>query len=171
MMPSQPQRDGRVVRKIRLRDARVEDTEVIHRMLKALAEHIGDGEKFVSTTEDVRRDCFGPRPFYEAIMAELDSAVVGLAVFFTTYSTFNGRPCLFVDSLYVEPAARGYDLGRRLMARVCARAVARGCCRVDLHVIHANAARGFYESIGMRETDERPYEITGRALQALASHG
>jgi GNAT superfamily N-acetyltransferase len=154
-----------------LRAARPEDAETIHLMMKALAEYMGHGEKFTSTVEDVRRDGFGRRPLYEALLAELDGQPAGIAVYFSTYSTFNGRPCLFIDSLYIEDEARGYDLGRRLMATVCARAVARGCCRVDLHVLHTNAARGFYENIGMRLTEELPYEITGRALQDLAALG
>ena len=171
MIARPPQEGAPLTRKVRLRAARPQDAETIHLMLKALADHMGQGEKFAATVEDVRRDCFGPRPLYEALLAELDGCPAGLAVYFSTYSTFNGRPCLFVDSLYVHDEARGYDLGRRLMATVCARAVARGCCRVDLQVLHSNAARGFYENIGMRLTEELPYEITGRALQDLAALG
>jgi ribosomal protein S18 acetylase RimI-like enzyme len=88
--------------------------------------------------------------------------------FFATYSTYKGRPCLYVNDLYVAPQARSRGVARLLMARVCRLAVARGCCRVELKVLGGNAAQRFYEKIGMAATEEVPFTLRDRALAALA---
>ncbi len=151
-----------------IRPADPEDAAVVHAMLRALAEHVGDSEKFANTLEKVRRDAFGPEARYETYLAELDGRPAGLAAIFMTYSTFTGRPCLFVDSLYVEDWARGADVGRQLMALACRLACARDCVRVDLNVHHDNPAQHFYQTLGMAATGEQPYQIKGEAMQALA---
>ncbi len=156
---------------IKLRRAHVEDAETVFRMLRALAHHVGEAEEFVSTLEDVRRDGFGTRPCYETIMAEIDARPAGIATFFPIYSTHKGRPCLFVDNLYVESWARGRDIGRLLMGRVCRLAVERNCCRVELAVLHDNPARGFYQAIGMEQGAGVSYAIRELALQELAERG
>ena len=153
---------------ITLRNASEADAEAVFVLLRALAEAVGEAEHFTSTVEDVRRDGFGSTPLYESFIAELDGAAVGLLTLFPTYSTYKGRPCLHVNDLYVAPEARQQGIARRLMARVCRMAVERGCCRVELKVLENNAARDFYESIGMGATAEVAYTIRGDALQALA---
>ena len=157
----------------RLRDAAPDDAAVIFELLRALAEDMGVPDNLVAGVEDVARDGFGPQARYETILAEATAArsdpMAGLAIVFPTYSTHKGRPCLFVDSLYVAPWARRLGVARGLMAEVCRRAVARDCCRVDLNVYLENPARRFYERIGMGETGETPYSIAGAALRELAA--
>ena len=151
-----------------LRAGTASDAAEIYRMLKALAVDIGQGEAFTAALEDVRRDAFGPARRYETLIADVDGRPSGLVAYFLTYSTYKGRPCLFVNDLYVAPEARGLRLGRRLMAWICGEARARGCCRVELHVLHNVPARAFYERIGMTDSGERPYVISGPALDDLA---
>lgn len=150
-----------------LRIARKADAPEIWRMLRALAEEIGEGAEFVSRLEDVQRDGFGTARRYDTLIAEAP-APVGLATFFETYSTYKGRTCLYVNDIYVEPAARGWRVGRLLMAEVARTALARDCCRVELKVLTGNPAQRFYRAIGMSESAERAYTVYDEALERLA---
>lgn len=154
---------------VTIRQAGDDDAPFMLDMFRMLAEHIGEQHLMTATLDDVRRDAFGPDRHYDTLIACADSAPVGLAVYFATYSTYAGAPCLFVNDLVVDPAARGLKVGRRLMAELAAIAIERNCCRLDLHVHHANEARGFYESIGMTMSEELPYIARGTALEQLAS--
>ena len=154
---------------VTLRPAGPDDAEAAFAMLRALAEAVGDAKAFAATVEDVRRDGFGPAPLYETLIAELDGRPVGLLTAFPTYSTNKGSPCLYVNDLYVAPEARQRGIARRLMARACRLALERGCCRVELKVLQNNAARKFYEAIGMGATAEVAYTIGDRALSDLAT--
>lgn len=140
-------------------------------MLQMLAEHVGEQHLMSATLDDIRRDGFGPDRHYDALIACADDRPVGLAVYFTTYSTYAGAPCLFVNDLVVDARARGLNIGRQLMVELAGIAVQRKCCRLELHVHHANEARGFYESIGMTVSDELPYVARGSALERLARGG
>jgi GNAT superfamily N-acetyltransferase len=151
-----------------LRFAREEDAPDVWRMLRALAEEIGEGAEFASRLEDVRRDAFGPKRRYDTLIAIAGSDPAGLATFFETYSTYKGRPCLYVNDIYVEPMARRWRLGRFLMAEIARLALARDCCRVELKVLAGNPARRFYQSIGMSESAELAYAIRDEALDRLA---
>ncbi len=152
-----------------LRAAEMDDAAVMHRMLRALASEIGEGQEFVSTLADVRRHAFGDAPFYETIIAEADERPAALTTFLTAYSTYKGQPYLYVNDLYVETWARGLGLGRLLMARVCNIANKRRCCRVELKVLNDNLARDFYERIGMVASTEVPYAISEQVLVKLAA--
>jgi len=94
-------------------------------------------------------DAFGPRPRYELWLAELDGAVVAYAVTFATYSTFRGKPTLFLEDLFVHPDARRRGVARALLARLRAEAVARGCGRFEWFVLDWNVdAQALYRSVG-----------------------
>jgi GNAT superfamily N-acetyltransferase len=155
--------------KLTLREARPPDAETVHRMIRDLCTTLGEVALFEARVEDVARDAFGPERRYECRLAELDGKPAGLLSFFMTYSTYKGAPCLFIDNLFVEPWARGERVGVQLMALAAQLAVARGCCRIDLHVLKSNPARDFYESIGLTITDERPYSIGRAGMQRLAA--
>ena len=136
-------------------------------MLRDLAHHLNHEADFTATLDDVRRDAFGQARQYESVLAELGDRPAGLATYFPMYSTYKGRPCLYLDNLFVEDWARGLRVGRALMAEVCRVAVARDCCRVELKVLHNNPARGFYEALGMAPSAERPYVIQAEAMHRL----
>lgn len=153
-----------------IRPARPEDADEIVRLVHALAEYENEPAEVVKLTADVvRRDAFGGRPRFEALLAEHDGAVLGLALFYENYSTWQSRPGLFLEDLFVEERARGLGLGHKLMAALAAVAVARGCGRIDLGVLHWNPTRDFYHRLGFRHIDQwLPYRLEGAAITDLA---
>jgi GNAT superfamily N-acetyltransferase len=117
----------------------------------------------------VLRDGFGERPRFECLLAEVDGAPAGLALYFEDYSTFEGRPGIFVEDLYVAEAARGLGAGRQLLAHLAQITVERDYRRLDLMVLHWNPARGFYDRLGFRHSaDWLPYRLAGDKLARLA---
>src|SRR6266446_2982249 len=117
---------------ITIRPATPADVETILTFIKGLAafEHEPDAVK--TTVDNLRRDGFGEHPKFEVLIAELDGQPVGFALFFPTYSTWEGRPGVYLEDLFVAEYARGQGLGRKLMAALAAIAVARGCRRLEL---------------------------------------
>ncbi len=151
-----------------IRDIREEDTDFVFKLIGDLADHVGERKMFSLTLDDVRRDAFGPQRHFETLVAEADGRLAGISTWFYTYSTYVGKRCLFVNDLIVDQWARGYDVGRCLMARMATIAVANDCCRIDLHVHVENNARGFYKRIGMTENQEVPCMLRGDNLAAIA---
>ncbi len=128
----------------------------------------------VSTPADLERALFGPRPSAEALIVhpEADSEELsGFALFFQTYSTFLGRPGLWLEDIFVRPRFRGAGLGRRLLVTLAGIARERGCGRFEWSVLAWNAdAIGFYEALGaLVLPDWRIARVTGEALHALAA--
>ncbi|WP_207458119.1 GNAT family N-acetyltransferase [Azospirillum sp. SYSU D00513] len=155
---------------VTIRPAVEADSSVILRFVRELAEFEREPNAVKATEEDFRRDGWGERPVFEALIAELDGAPVGFALTFRNYSTWEGRYGIHVEDLYVTPEARRHGVGRLLLAAVARRAVEQGCRRVDLAVLDWNPARAFYDRIGFRRMEEwLPYRLTGDALAALAS--
>ncbi len=103
----------------------------------------------VATESLLAEQLFGPRPAAEVIIAEVNGAAVGFALFFHNFSTFLGRPGLFLEDLYVQPQARGSGIGKALLRHLAGLAVERGCGRMDWNVLDWNApAIGFYKKLG-----------------------
>lgn len=104
------------------------------------------------------------------MVGELDGRAEGFALFFTSYSTFLGRPGLYLEDLYVRPHARGCGLGRALLAHLAALAVARGCGRLEWSVLDWNEpAIGFYRKLGARAMDGwTVYRLDGEALARVS---
>jgi GNAT superfamily N-acetyltransferase len=152
-----------------IREAAASDAETIVRLVRALADFEGLAHEVRMTAADVLRDGFGPQPRFECLLAEIDGEAVGLALFFHNYSTFEGRPGLYVEDLYLAEAARGRGIGRQLLTRLAQIAIERECARLDLGVLHWNLARGFYERLGfVHRTGWLPYRLSGEALTRLA---
>lgn len=156
---------------LRVRFATPADAATIVRFVRGLAAFEGEPEETVRLSEaDLRRDGFGPRPRFEVLIAERAGRALGFALFFPSYSTWEGRPGLYIEDLFVEEAARGGGAGRALMA-ACARiALERGWRRLELSVLDWNPARNFYVSLGMRQSEGwLPYRLEPAAVEALAS--
>jgi GNAT superfamily N-acetyltransferase len=118
---------------------------------------------------DLLRDGFGPVPRFEARLALLDAAPCGFTLFFTSYSTWEGRPGLYLEDIYVADWARRRGVGRLLLADLAQIALERDYRRLDLAVLDWNPARGFYERIGLSHNSGwLPYRVSGAALEALA---
>lgn len=142
----------------RIRWATESDAALIVYFVRALAIFEKEPVENVHLTEaDVRRDGFGADRRFEALIAEADHKPMGFALFFPNYSTWEGKPGLYIEDIFVEEAARGTGIGRRLVAAVAKIAKSRGCARIDLAVLHWNPARGFYHRIGFRHAE--PWQI------------
>jgi GNAT superfamily N-acetyltransferase len=154
---------------IQIRDAVPEDVPAILRMIRELAAFERQPDAVVATEADLLRDGWGPQKRFGCRMAELDGAVCGFALWFYNYSTWEGRAGIYLEDLYVSPAARGRGVGGRLIVDLAALAVREGLRRLDLSVLDWNPARDFYHRLGLQHrADWLSYRVTGAALQALA---
>jgi len=153
---------------IRIRAARPEDAAALTRMLNALGAHEGFGED-VYSVKAVEALFFGPKPVLAVLIAEDSSGVAGYAAYEETFNTDCGEPGLWLHDIYVEDAARGRGLGRRLMAAVAQAALAEGQTSVWWGVRDSNrAALRFYARLGARDEGARLQELDGEALISLA---
>ena len=144
---------------------------VILALIRGLAEYERMAHLVRATDEGLRQALFGPRPAAEVVLAEAGDETIGFALFFHNFSTFLGRPGLYLEDLFVVPAWRGRGVGTRLLAHLAAVALARGCGRMEWAVLDWNeAAIGFYTRLGAQLLDEwRLCRLTEDGLQALAS--
>jgi GNAT superfamily N-acetyltransferase len=157
-------------RRITVRFAAPEDAGLVLRLIRALAAYEKAPEAVVATEADLVRHGFGPDPQFEAILAFVDGEPAGLALFHSRFSTWLGRPGMYLEDLYVTEAARGLGVGRRLMARLAAIAVERGWGRIDFQVLDWNPARNFYHRLGMGHLGEwLRYGADSEALRQLAT--
>ena len=154
-----------------IRPARADDAAAIANLVRELAVYEKLEQFARATPEDFLRHLFGPRPVAEAIVAEIDGIAVGFALWFTTFSTFRGRPGLYLEDIYVQPAHRGQGIGKALLANVARLARERGCARLEWSVLNWNApAIGFYRSLGARPMDDwTVYRIDDEPLARLAA--
>ena len=155
---------------VQLRPARREDAAELLRLIRELARY-EKAEEQVETDEDqLAATLFDAVATAHAIVAELDGRLVGMAIYFFNYSTWQGRNGLYLEDLFVEPEQRGAGIGKVLLARLAAIAVEQGCGRFEWSVLDWNApAIEFYESLGARPQSEWVrYRLEGEALQALA---
>ena len=155
---------------IEIRAATEADAPTILRFIRELAEFEREPQAVKATEADLRRDGFGPERRFEARIGLVAGVPAGFALFFTTYSTWEGRAGIWLEDLYVTPEARRTGLGRALIADLAALALKRGFRRLDLSVLDWNPARGFYERIGINRLEGGlQYRVTGEALRALAA--
>ncbi|AJY06236.1 GNAT family N-acetyltransferase [Burkholderia vietnamiensis] len=154
-----------------IRPAEARDVGAIVALMRELAEFEKLTHLFVATEADLADALFGERPAAEALVAELDGAIVAYALFFHNYSTFVGRRGLYLEDLYVQPAQRGTGLGTALLRHLAALAVERRCARFEWSVLDWNRpAIDFYEKMGATVLpDWRIVRMTGDALHALAA--
>ena len=155
---------------IRIHPAIERDVPAVLRLIKGLAEYERLTHKVVATERGLHAALFGSRPVAEAILARVSDEPVGFAVFFPTFSTFAGRPNLYLEDLYVELPWRRKGVGRRLIAHVARIAAARGWSQMSWSVLDWNApALDFYRSLGAEPVTEWVgYRIGGDALSRLA---
>ncbi len=158
---------------IRIRSATALDVPAILELIRQLAEYEQLACLVAATEERLREALFGAKPAAEVLLADCEQEVVGLAVFFTTYSTFLARPGIYLEDLYVKPHARGRGAGSALLQRLAGIAVERGCGRLEWEVLNWNApAIRFYEKLGAQPLHEwTKYRLTGKALEQLAFGG
>lgn len=139
--------------------------------VKQLAEYERLTHEVVATEASLRESLFGHQCGPEALLAEYEGRPVGFAVFFQNYSTFLGRPGLYVEDIYVQPEYRGRGFGRALLAYLARLAKERRCGRLEWAVLDWNEpAIGFYKGLGAVPMDQwTVYRIAGDALDKLAN--
>ena len=151
-----------------IRAATAEDVPLILTLVRALAEYEREPESAQLTEADLLRDGFGPAPAYSCLIAEHDGTACGFALFYPIYSTWAGRS-LYLEDLFVQPAFRGFGIGKALLARVATIAAATGYARLDWSVLRWNEpAIGFYEGLGaIRLVEWEKVRLEGQALASL----
>ena len=155
---------------ITIRPATAADIGTIARFIRALAayEKLSDACRFDEAS--LAQHLFGPRPMAEVALGEIDGQARGFALFFHNFSTFEGRPGIYLEDLFVEPEARGGGLGKALLAHLAALAVARDCARLEWSVLDWNAPSiAIYKALGARMLDDWTImRLDDAALLALA---
>jgi GNAT superfamily N-acetyltransferase len=155
----------------RVRRARESDVDSMVTLVHELAEYERAPEQCHLTADQLHAALFGTSPALFGHVAELDGAVVGCALWFLNFSTWHGTHGIYLEDLYVQPAARGAGLGKALLTALAEECVARGYARLEWWVLDWNTpAIGFYESLGAIPMDEwTVFRLTGTALSELAS--
>ena len=153
-----------------LRAACGDDVGLIVTLIRELAVYEQLAHEAVATDDDLRTTLFGARPAAEVLIAELAGVPVGFALFFTSYSTFLGKPGLYLEDLFVRPAARRHGVGRAVMIELARIAVARNYGRFEWSVLDWNEpALAFYRALGaVPMTGWTVQRVTGVALATLA---
>ena len=137
-----------------LRSAPIDDVPSILGFIIELAEYEKLAHEVVATEDTLRETLFGPTPYAQVIIAELAGVPVGYALFFHNFSTFTGRPGIYLEDLYVQPKHRGQGFGKLLLAYLARKAVDMNCTRVEWSVLDWNQpAIDFYRSIGALPMD------------------
>ena len=155
---------------LRIERATPRDVPLILRLIKALAEYERMSDEVIATEEGLRETLFGARPSAEVVIAYAGTEPAGFALFFHNYSTFLGKPGLYLEDLFVVPKYRGRGYGKALLQHLASLAVERGCGRFEWSVLDWNEpAIGFYRKLGAKAMDEWTiFRVTGDALRDLA---
>jgi GNAT superfamily N-acetyltransferase len=156
---------------IRIDPATAADIPLILALIRELADYEKLGDQVVATEASLHASLFGAAPAASAVVARIDHEAAGFALFFRNFSTFLGKPGLYLEDLYVRPAFRGRSVGKRLLSHLAALALEEGCARFEWAVLDWNRpARRFYESLGAEANSSWiPYRVTGEALRRLAA--
>lgn len=153
---------------VTIRPAKDADCEAMARMIRDLAVYQGVGERVVANVENLRRDGFGPSPKFEALIAETDSRPVGLAIFQSHYSSWEGAASLQITDLFVDEIVRGTGVGFRLVAEVGRIARDRGYAGLQLNMVHANPSRTSLDRMGFEHQDDLlHYRLDAKGLKKL----
>ncbi len=157
---------------LELRAARREDAPLILSFVRALAEYEKLAHEVVATEESLAQALFDERQIAEVVLAFWEGEAAGFALYFHNFSTFVGRPGLYLEDLFVKPEMRGHGIGRALLRHLAGVARERNCGRMEWSVLDWNEpAIGFYKSMGAVPMDEwTVYRLSGPAL-AGARHG
>jgi GNAT superfamily N-acetyltransferase len=153
-----------------IRFANPDDAPTIHAFICELAEYEREPDAVEATPETLRQQLSSPRPPFECLLAEVDGEAVGFALFFQNYSTWRGKPGIYLEDLFVPPRLRGNGIGRALLQSLAAIACQRGCPRMEWSVLDWNqTAFDFYKGIGAQRLDQWVLcRITDGALKRLA---
>lgn len=155
---------------ISIRNANITDAPLILEFIRGLAEYEREPKAVVATEEDLRRDGFGPDPKYRCVIAEWNKVPAGFAFFHCNYSTWRGRPGLYLEDVFVLPEIRGKGIGKALLQHLARIAIREKCYGIRWMVLEWNEpALKFYEGLGSEILGEwETMLLTGDALTKLA---
>ena len=153
-----------------IRNATIADVSLILDFIRRLAEYEREPKAVVATEDDLRRHGFGPVPLFRCLIAERDRQPVGFALFFNSYSTWHGRPGLYLEDLFVLPQMRGKGVGKALLQKLAQLAIEENCYALAWMVLKWNEpAIAFYQSLGATTMGAwETMRIMGPALSRLA---
>lgn len=153
-----------------IRPAMPADVPAILGLIRELAEYEKLAHEAKASAEGLSAALFGPRPVADALIADVAGETVGFALFFSTFSTFVGKPGIYLEDVYVKPAHRGGGIGKAFFRRLGQLAAERGCGRLEWSVLDWNEpALVFYRSLGATPMSEwTMYRLSGEALERLA---
>ncbi|MCZ8170779.1 MAG: GNAT family N-acetyltransferase [Novosphingobium sp.] len=154
-----------------IRPATPADLPLIAQLIRDLAEYEKLAHEVRFDEAVLSQKLFGARPYAEVVIGELGGAPQGFALFFHNFSTFEGKPGIYLEDLFVRPEARGSGLGKALLSHLAMLAVERDCARLEWSVLDWNApAIGFYKKLGARLMDEwTVMRVDGAALARLGA--
>jgi len=149
------------------------DVALVVSFIKEIAEYERLADEVVATQAMIEQALFGPRPSAEAVIAYWDGEPVGFAVFFTNFSTFSGRPGIYLEDLFVRSTARRNGIGRALLRHLAGLCIERGFTRLQWAVLDWNQpAIDFYQRLGAEPmSDWTVFRLSGEALTGLAGKG
>lgn len=158
---------------LNIRKATPEDVPLIRQFIRDLAEYEREPQAAVATDEDLLRDGFGDEPKFRCLIAEWDRKPAAFAFYFYNYSTWQGRPGLYLEDLFVKPEFRGKGIGKALLLHLASVAVAENCGRFQWQVLDWNTpAIDFYKSLGADVMKEwLTMRVEGQALERMAASG
>jgi GNAT superfamily N-acetyltransferase len=158
--------------RVTIRSAETRDAGVLLDMIKGLAEYERLAHKLTTTVDDLKQCLLCEGAVAHTLIAEVDGQAVGYAVFFPTFSTFRGRPKMYLEDIFVRPSHRGLGVGDVLMRRVAGLAKERGCYRLEWSVLDWNEpAICFYRSLGASPADKEwtIFGVSDDVLNRLAA--
>jgi GNAT superfamily N-acetyltransferase len=152
-----------------LRPAEENDTGILLDFIKKLASYEKKTDEVIATESDLECVLFRMK-IAEAIIAELDGEAAGFAIFFYNFSTFIGKPGIYIEDLFVNPEVRGKGIGKALLSYIARLAIKRKCCRLEWSVLHWNEPSiNFYKKLGAEPKDEWVgYKLSGKSLKKIA---
>lgn len=156
-----------------LRPATPADLDTIIELVHGLAEYEREPDAVRLDRDAFARHIFGPRPYAEVILAETDGGEsAGFALFFHNFSTWEGKPGIWLEDLFVRPEVRGHGYGKALLVELARLAVERGCGRLEWSVLDWNTPSiAFYKSLGALPMDEwTTFRMDGEALRQLGEN-
>lgn len=156
-----------------LRPATPQDVPLILEFIRELAEYEREPQAAVATPEDLLRDGFGERPLFYVTLAHWDGIPAGFAFWFFTYSTWQGKPSMYLEDLFVRPPFRKRGIGKALLIELARIAVEKGCGRFQWQVLDWNTpAIDFYRTLGAKPVKEwLTMRVEGEAIARLAKGG
>ncbi|MBE9548002.1 MAG: GNAT family N-acetyltransferase [Proteobacteria bacterium] len=151
---------------LKIRPANTDDCMVILSFIKELAEYEKMSSLVVATDNDIHKALFGEPKYADCLIAEWQGLPVGFALYFFIFSTFEGKPALYLEDLYVQPGVRGNGIGKSLLQRLASTALQHNCSRMDWAVLDWNQpAIEFYQSIGAHAEDQwTTFRLDGEEL-------